>query len=329
MKRIFSVLFLIILLFSFLFLSVFAAQARKEGKITYLLAGMDGAASNTDFLALASFDKETQTLVFLQIPRDTFISDKGESLKINQMYPRALAGESKAQKQAAMQALVSKVEELAGVPISGYAAISMNDFASVIDALGGVDINLPFPLTFGQGSDALSLDSGVHHLNGDLALRFVRYRKGYAMGDLGRMDVQKLFLAGLMQKCSQPLTAEACAALASRLYKNVLTDKSLPAVLADVMQWFACAKTANVCFATFPGAPYKGANGAWYYVINQAGAEELLSRFFSEKNTFDANKAFFDPKDTQMAQIYSAPAYPVRVYTAQELKKLTIIPKNE
>lgn len=328
MKRIIFFAFLLLFAFSFLFLSVFAVQTKKDTVATYLLAGLDDAASNTDFLALATFHRETKRIAFLQIPRDTFLFDEGEMLKINGLYPRALRGQSKVEKQDALKALASKISELLGITIDGYAAISMTDLPQIIDALGGVDVDLPFSLTFGQGSDALTLESGTHHLNGNLALRFVRYRKGYAMGDLARMDVQKLFLAALVQKFSAPLTAEAYAALVARLYKSIITDKSLTSALAEVIYWRSAAKTENVYFATLAGSSHKGTNGAWYYVLNRKGTERLLSKFYLSKGVFDPKNLFFDPKDNKMAQIYSANDLSARIYTAKELKNLTVILKE-
>lgn len=328
MKKIIFSIFLLLFAFSFLILSVFAAQTKKDTVTTYLLAGLDDAASNTDFLALATFNRETKSIAFLQIPRDTFLFSEGERLKINGLYHRALRGQSKEEKQDALKALANKISELFGIKLDGYAAISMADLPQMVDALGGVDVYLPFSLTFGQGSDALTLESGTHRLNGDLALRFVRYRKGYAMGDLARMDVQKLFLAALVQKFSAPLTTEAYAALTARLYKSVITDRSLPSALAEVIYWRSAAQTANVYFATLAGAPYKGANGAWYYVLNRNGTEQLLFRFYPEKSAFDPKNLFFDPKDDKMAQIYSANDISARIYTAKELKNINVILKE-
>ena len=328
MKRILSFILLALALFSLLPLSAFAARARKQQAITYLLAGMDGAAANTDFLALVSFNKATQNLVFLQIPRDTFIVYEGSPLKINEIYPHALSGEGKPQKKKAMQALVHAVSDFIGMPINGYGAIAMDDFAGLVDAVGGIDVTLPFPLTFGQGSQALTLSAGKQHLNGDLALRFVRYRKGYAMGDLARMDVQKIFLAGVIEKCSVPLTAEAFTALVSRLYGRLLTDKSFPSLLADLLQWSPHAKTAKPRFMTLPGAPYRAKDGKWYFAANRKGAQQMLSLYFADAS-FDPQGKLLDPKDSEAERIYHAPAYPLRVYTAAELKKLNIIPKKE
>ena len=328
MKRIIFAVFLLFFTFSVLFLSVFAVQTKKSGIATYLLAGFDDAASNTDFLALAILNRETKSIAFLQIPRDTFLLNEGESLKINQLYPRALQGKSKQEKQNAMHALMCQISQFLGVSIDGYAAITMNDLPATIDAIGGVDVYLPFPLTLGQGSDAVTLDTGSHHLNGDMALRFVRNRKGYAMGDLGRTDVQKLFLCGLVQKLSAPLTCEAYTALLTRLYKSVTTDKSLPSALAEVAYWGSAAKTENVYFATLAGSSYKGENGQWYYVLNRRGNEQLLSRFCPLKSEFDPKKLFCDPKDNKMAQIYSANDISARIYTAKELKNLNVILKE-
>ena len=118
--------------------------------------------------------------------------------KINQIFATQ-KGKGATNKEA-MSSLVSTLTSALGVQIDGYIAFTTKALVSFIDGLSGVDVNMPFDLTL-QGSEGDTvIHKGKNHLDGNQALSFVRYRKSYAMGDLGRIDAQKILISSIIKK---------------------------------------------------------------------------------------------------------------------------------
>ena len=88
------------------------------------------------------------------------------------------------------------VEEFAGVDIAHYFEVGFTGFADVVDAVGGVTVDVP-PNTV---VDDVALPEGTQTLNGEQALVFVRCRETYALGDFQRAANQRAFMVALADK---------------------------------------------------------------------------------------------------------------------------------
>ena len=213
MKRI--IIFVLLIAFSLSFgrsLVACAAQGgiSKDGqktKYTYLVIGFDDAYDNTDALILATYDTVTNGASFLQIPRDTYVFRDGRGMKINGVYPSILE-EKKDRFESALN-FSSFVGNLLGVSVDGFVGFTAGAFSRLIDHIGGVDITFQKDFVYKDGTDnvEINIKKGTHHFSGEQALRFVRYRKGYALGDLGRIDAQKLFLSAFITTWPQSPSA--------------------------------------------------------------------------------------------------------------------------
>ena len=257
-------------------------QVRK-GSFRVLVGGYDRVSGLADVLMLISLDRDTGEAVALQIPRDTYAAyTDGSYRKINGA-PRALGG------MAAFRTLLS---ESLGISIDRYLALSPDAFRDLVDALGGVEIELGEDMNYEDPAQGLSihLKAGKQRLDGETAEEFVRYRSGYANGDLGRLDAQKLFLAALFRQLREGLSPMTVATLAAALTQGTETDLTLSdvAMLAGELPMLEAERTMLV---TAPGKAITGVNsGASYYVLSAPAMRELLSRYFG------ADEAGFDPK---------------------------------
>ncbi|WP_428952863.1 LCP family protein [Streptomyces sp. cg35] len=100
--------------------------------------------------------------------------------------------------------LVRTVEANTGLHIDHYAEIGFGGFASIVDAVGGVEMNLKEG--FKDKWSGADFKAGKQTLNGQQALAFVRTRHAFAASDLQRTKNQQAFLAALAHKVASPST---------------------------------------------------------------------------------------------------------------------------
>ena len=142
---------------------------------------------------LFHFDIINDKINILQIPRDSFVPDftNSETGKINSVY--TLGDEN----LIPIQRVVDAVRDTFGIPIDRYITTGCDDIVDMVDIIGGIPINLPEQVIYSYDK---VLYPGEQVLNGEQAELFVRARKGYDEGDIGRVKAQRIFLAAAMEK---------------------------------------------------------------------------------------------------------------------------------
>ena len=164
-----------------------------EGQFTVLCLGFDETRSNSDVIMLFHFDIINDKINIIQIPRDSFVPDftNSETGKINSVY--TLGDEN----LIPIQRVVDAVRDTFGIPIDRYITSGCDDIVDMVDIIGGIPINLPEQVIYSYDK---VLYPGEQVLNGEQAELFVRARKGYNEGDIGRVKAQRIFLAAAMEK---------------------------------------------------------------------------------------------------------------------------------
>lgn len=157
-----------------------------------LLMGTDGRpeedSDRSDTIILARIDPQAKRCVLVSIPRDTYtyVASVGEETKINAAY--AYGGCAGA---------VQAVEDFSGVDISHYAEINFDRFKGLVDALGGVEVDVPMEI---DDPDAGGyVPAGIQVLDGEHALIFCRTR-ATVIGDYQRQANQRIFLQAVASK---------------------------------------------------------------------------------------------------------------------------------
>ncbi len=173
-----------------------------EGQYTILAIGMDEEGLNTDVMMLCLLDLNAGKIKILQIPRDTYVGPDmtySDAHKLNSVYSQGKYDGSDINK------LVKCLNEMLGIPIDNYIGIKCTDVAPVVDAMGGIPMNVPDDIVY--EADKL-IPKGEQVLCGEEAEWFVRYRHDYLQGDIGRIKAQRYFLAAAMQKVKNMGTLE-------------------------------------------------------------------------------------------------------------------------
>ncbi len=262
-----------------------------------LVAGYDAAAENTDVLFVLSYEKRKNEISFIQIPRDSFSEYRGSYGKINRIYSAERA--SGKTSDEALLSLSSAVEAYLGIELDASTALSFDAFLRLVDALGGVYINVPESVNL----DVLpiKLSYGENIISGKEALALVRGRSSYYNGDIGRLDTQKLFLEGLFHTAFEKLDAKKLAKLVLTRDDEVFVNANLFKLAALVLREFNDIKHANVSLLTLPGEPceYEGAS---YYVINRMAASDVVSKYLG--GSFDKGYKLTDGKNSVINGLY-------------------------
>lgn len=146
----------------------------------------------SDALVLATLNNQDKSIKLVSIPRDTYtyIPDSGKEDKITHAY--ALNGPS---------STIESVEELLEVPVNYYLRMNFDAFIDVIDALGGIKVEVPYDITEqdeNDSQDAIELKEGIQFLNGSEALALARTR--HYDNDIERGKRQQMILESIMNR---------------------------------------------------------------------------------------------------------------------------------
>lgn len=298
--------------------------ARKD-KYTFLVCGIDDAAENTDAIIIFNYDVTDNVGSFLQIPRDTYLRVSDRVDKINSIYPseRSAGGSS----ESAMQTLTDTVTSTLGIRIDGYLCFTVDAIRRLVDSIGGVDIELPYDFSFADadGNNRMELNAGTHHLNGADAVKFIRYRSGYALGDLGRVDAQKFFLSAFVRKLKNSLNLRLLCKSAFKPTDGIITNLKLMDILGIAVKMRGRISTADVKYANLPGAARQTESGRWYYFINKPAALKTIKLMkLSVDGEFDAGGAMLNPSTGEYKTLYYNENTGCRIYDDTDLKRVDI-----
>ena len=192
-----------------------------ENELGYvLLMGVDrrdGDVGRSDTLMLAAVDEEHGRAALLSIPRDTRIEVGSYGYdKINHAY--AFGGH---------EMTLASVSALVGVPITHYIMVDTSSFERIVDAVGGVDIDVEKRMYYedpwdDDGGLVIDLAPGEQHMNGAQAIKYVRYRDGE--GDIGRIGRQQHFMRALLAQLLSPQVLPRLATVVDEVKNAVDTD---------------------------------------------------------------------------------------------------------
>ena len=196
----------------------------KSNRVNVLLLGVNGGM--TDTIMLVSFDQDAKHVDVISIPRDTYYERDGATSeaakKINAAYKDNPVNTAKA---------VSEI--LLGIPINYYAVIEYDGVKNIVDAMGGVPMNITvkggmhYKDPYDTPPLVIDIPEGEQVLDGEHAVQFLRYRKGYAMGDLGRVEAQQEFVRSAFKQC----LSFDLPKIAKTVFENVDSDITIGVAL--------------------------------------------------------------------------------------------------
>jgi len=273
------------------------SKERNKDCYTFLIVGIDILGGTTDTMMVAMFNVKESTISILNIPRDTYVSTKNYSGKINGVYARgrnnAIAsgvprGEEASRK--GLEYLSSMIKYTFGIEIQKYILIDLRGFKVLVDKIGGVEFNVPMRMKYTDPEQGLYIDlqPGWQHLDGGKAEQLIRFRHGdkgqpnyYDIGypgeDIGRIKTQQHFMAALMKKVLAKPDVNTMKGLYEVGANYMVTNISV----ADA-GWFATkmtnVKLENVRTHTVPG---NWLGSVLRYEAYKAETMEIINRYYN------------------------------------------------
>ena len=200
---------------------------KAKDKSIVLIMGVDKREDDvgrSDTLMIATIDPRLDKATLLSVPRDTRVKIRGRGYdKINAAY--AYGG---------VELTESTVENFLGIDIDHYIQIDTNSFVKIIDAIGGVDIDVEKRMFYedpwdDNGGLVIDLYPGQQHMDGKTAVTYVRYRD--SEGDIGRVKRQQAFMEACMDKVTSPEIVPRIPKIVREVIDAVETDMSLRQLL--------------------------------------------------------------------------------------------------
>lgn len=233
-------------------LSPEATFAVSDRPINVLILGTDrtydydgqpmGGPARADVIMLASFNPRSNTTHLISIPRDTRTRIPGHGTnKINASH--TYGGQDLTRRT---------VQDLLGVPIDRYAEVDFQAFVRIVDAIGGVEIDVDKDMQYEDRAGNLKVDirKGKQVLDGTKALEYVRYRAD-ALGDISRVRRQQVLLKALAQEATRPGNLWKAPEIVGLLKEYVRTDMSHRDTAS--IGWFLVRTRGKLVSETLPG----------------------------------------------------------------------------
>ena len=247
-----------------------------EDKLTIVCMGIDDSWTNsdvvytsqsrTDTLFVMTLDLINKKATMLSIPRDTYthIAGTHTTTKINAAYSTG-----------GPERTVATVNEFLGTNATHYLVLNIDATKKMVDALGGVDVDVEHPMHYHDKWGHLSIDlqPGEQHLDGNSAVSFARYRHPDAGkqptpedGDERRMYRQHVLMRAMVDKAKTFANVAQAPQLIDVAMSTIRTDFTRQQ-LFDIAAIFKRVQQSDIQTASIPGEDFRGPGGAWDYAI--------------------------------------------------------------
>ncbi|MFR7758649.1 MAG: LCP family protein, partial [Christensenellales bacterium] len=260
-------------------------DGRKDGVYTFLVAGTDQISNNTDTIMIGSFDTVNHKLNIVSIPRDTLINIQHEVKKANAAYHYAayyknVEGSSYYNCDPVESMRKELVKSMLGFDVDKYVLVNIDAAAEVVDAIGGVEFDLPVDMNYDSKRQDLHihLNKGLQTLSGDDFVKVMRFRSSYAGGDLQRIEMQQKLLSALADQMLTLGNVPNLTKVAQIVADNMETDMSTENIIYFAKEFLKLSKD-DVKFMTLPklstgsvfGFSYVFADiDAWLKMVNES-----------------------------------------------------------
>lgn len=246
-------------------------DAIEESKrINFVLLGIE-EDPRADSMIFVSFDPETKEAHMISIPRDTYYHeegyDNGDQRKLNAAYGRGREKET-----------IKAIEEiLCGVPIHHYVTLRYDGVQKIVDSLGGVEVEIPKKIG--------NVSPGKYNLDGQQAIKFLRYRYCYPDGDIGRVKAQQDFIKSITKK----LLITGIIKSAETIFDVIETDISKVEIVSYAMKALGIS-VEDISMDILPGkAKYEevGKKKWSYYFYDQEKTKILINQIYNVREPID------------------------------------------
>ena len=265
-----------------------APASLVDGMYTFLIVGFDQVAYHTDTIMVGRMDTVNHTINVVSIPRDTLMNISGGTKKINELFLRGMNntdGDQDSKLQGGIDRMLEGITDILGFTPDVYAAVDLEAFVQLVDAIGGVDYDVPVDMHYSDPTQDLyiNLDAGMQHLTGEQALAVMRFRSGYVTADIGRIGTQQDFL---MSIASQFLSLGNIPKLGEfiDIFTEYVQTNMDAGNLAFFARQFLMCSSEDISFETIPANYNDAIKGLSYVSIY---VDEWITMINEKLNPYD------------------------------------------
>lgn len=255
-------------------------QEEKEDQLFFLLAGVDWDPDNhenqhtrTDTLMLVKVDFPKGEIRLVSLPRDSYVPVQGKMTKLTH-----------AHYYGGMDLTLRTIRDWLGLDVEDYVEVNYQAVERIVDGMGGIEYTIPDNgidyHVFDTNHKYKTLKPGKQVLNGAEALGYLRFRKGYINGDLGRVEAQQAFLKHFVNQVLSSNHIKMLPTLVTTVFNDVDTNISWTRIM-KALGSLEDLKGGRMESSILPGdgAYYDGIS---YYVTDPQGTQAIIQENFPE-----------------------------------------------
>lgn len=267
------------------FVATAETPAEADEMLNIAIFGTDKDGFRTDVNIIASFHTKDQKLSLISVPRDIRVTMTDDMISYLEEHDRTVPERNGVYGQCKLTEVhayagegnrctfsVAMLESLLNIDIDYYVKIDLDAFKELVDAMGGIEFNVEERLYYSDPEQGLYIDlyPGLQTLDGEKAEMLVRYRSGYAQGDIKRIEVQQAFLQAMIEQLS---SSDTLLKNLDSLIKIGLEKSETNMPLSEALHYAPYVAKLNPATVTMDTVPGEG--GA-YYDLDEEGTKTLI-----------------------------------------------------
>ena len=271
--------------------SEFFSAFTDVNRVNLLMVGIN--QKMTDTIMLVSWNMDDNKIDLISVPRDTYYERNGyNSLaqkKINAAYgAEGIIGTANS---------VSDV--LYGIPINYYAVVDYDSVKTIVDGIGGVPVNVEKAMKYDDPTDKpplhINIPAGEQVLDGEHAIQYLRYRKGYREGDIGRVKAQQEFVKSAFKQALDHGLIDSVKLIT----KNVESDITVGAATKFALKAVGLQSDAITTYM-LPGEGKYIGDGS-YFIQDKDATKDMLRDIYDPQPATDDEAGSSDESSNDAA----------------------------
>lgn len=255
---------------------------KEQGHFNMLVLGEDEVegSKRSDTILFVTVELDDKCVKIIALPRDTRVDIPGHGYhKLNSAF--AFGG---------AQLLKTTIENYLNEPILYYLVVDYAGFPKLVDAFGGVEIDVKKKMRYVDHAGNLDINimPGLQHMDGVTALHYVRFRKD-ALGDIGRVQRQQQFMKALLKKAYSPAVIARLPNIAAKTAE--VFDTNMPVTLIAALAGFAKSelKRENIYMSTLYGTS-DTIDGLSYWLGDPVAGKRFINASLAELQTGNSDE---------------------------------------
>lgn len=269
--------------------SPFYEDFKNSERVNVLLLGVNDGL--TDVIMVGSYDLKNQRVDIISVPRDTYYyrsQYKGAAwMKINSIY----------HSEGVVRTAEAVSDVLLGMPINYYVVVDYDAVRAIVDEMGGVPIDIPFTMKYDDPYDTPPLhiyfEKGPTVLSGDDAVKYLRYRKGYSQGDIGRIGAHQEFVKSAFKQALDHGVVDVAKVAFDEIESDITLD-----MIVKIAGKAVGLDSENVYTWLTPGGSGM-ANGASYWYVDMDETEDMIDRIYNFEDYIETDAEGAEGENTE------------------------------